>query len=95
MPQIHLHAERAITPVVILPGDRSVRRRSRRFDGGLEPRARSTNGASSATGTVNGVPVSVQVAMMGSPTTGIVIEELLMLGVTALAGRDDGGVRRG
>jgi uridine phosphorylase len=33
------------------------------------------------TGTVEGVPVSVQVTMMGSPTTGIVVEELLMLGV--------------
>ncbi len=34
------------------------------------------------TGTVDGVPVSVQTTMMGAPTTSIVVEELLMLGVT-------------
>ena len=34
------------------------------------------------TGTVDGVPVSVQTTMMGTPTTTIVMEELLMLGVT-------------
>ena len=34
------------------------------------------------TGTVDGVPVSVQTTMMGTPTTSIVMEELLMLGVT-------------
>ena len=33
------------------------------------------------TGTVEGVPVSVQTTMMGTPTTTIVVEELLMLGV--------------
>ena len=32
------------------------------------------------TGTVDGVPVSVQTTMMGTPTTSIVVEELLMLG---------------
>jgi purine-nucleoside phosphorylase len=34
------------------------------------------------TGTVDGIPVSVQTTMMGTPTTTIVVEELLMLGVT-------------
>ena len=69
------------------PATRSGRPRSRRAStAGWRPRARSTPtaGLVGYTGTVNGVPVSVQVTMMGSPTTGIVVEELLMLGVTTL-----------
>ena len=87
MPQIHLHAEPGdYAPVVILPGDPiRATRIAARFDGGLEasrlvdvaPRPRS-----GYTGTVDGVPVSVQTTMMGTPTTSIVVEELLMLGVT-------------
>jgi DeoD family purine-nucleoside phosphorylase len=88
MPQIHLHAEPGdYAPVVILPGDPiRATKIAARFDGGLEA-ARQVNanrGLVGYTGTVNGVPVSVQVTMMGSPTTGIVVEELLMLGVTTL-----------
>lgn len=88
MPQIHLHAEPGdYAPVVILPGD-PVRatKIAARFDGGLEAarQVNSNRGLVGYTGTVKGVPVSVQVTMMGSPTTGIVVEELLMLGVTTL-----------
>lgn len=86
MPQIHLHAEPGdYAPVVILPGD-PVRatKIAARFDGGLEAsrQVNQNRGLVGYTGTVDGVPVSVQVTMMGSPTTGIVVEELLMLGVT-------------
>src|ERR671921_3054807 len=86
MPQIHLHAEPGdYAPVVILPGDpiRATKIASR-FDGGLEAtrQVNSNRGLVGYTGTVEGVPVSVQVTMMGSPTTTIVMEELLMLGVT-------------
>jgi len=86
MPQIHLHAEPGdYAPVVLLPGDpnRSTRIAAR-FDGGLEAAKLVTShrGLLGYTGTVNGVPVSVQTTMMGTPTTTIVVEELLMLGVT-------------
>jgi purine-nucleoside phosphorylase len=88
MPQIHLHAEPGdYAPVVILPGDPiRATKIAARFDGGLEATRQVNNnrGLVGYTGTVNGVPVSVQVTMMGSPTTGIVVEELLMLGVTTL-----------
>ena len=46
---------------------------------GWSPRTAACSGY---TGTVDGVPVSVQTTMMGTPTTSIVVEELLMLGVT-------------
>ena len=88
MPQIHLHAEPGdYAPVVIVPGD-PVRatKIAARFDGGLEAtrQVNANRGLVGYTGTVDGVPVSVQVTMMGSPTTGIVVEELLMLGVETL-----------
>ncbi|MES1239616.1 MAG: purine-nucleoside phosphorylase, partial [Chloroflexota bacterium] len=57
-----------------------------RFDGGLENtrQVNANRGLVGYTGTVDGTPVSVQVTMMGSPTTGIVVEELMMLGVETL-----------
>jgi purine-nucleoside phosphorylase len=86
MPQIHLHAEPGdYAPVVLLPGDPNrATRIAARFDGGLEA-TRLVNehrGLLGYTGTVDGVPVSVQTTMMGTPTTSIVVEELLMLGAT-------------
>ncbi len=86
MPQIHLHAEPGdYAPVVLLPGDPNrATRIAARFDGGLEA-SRLVNehrGLLGYSGKVNGVPVSVQTTMMGAPTTSIVVEELLMLGVT-------------
>ena len=86
MPQIHLHAEPGdYAPVVLLPGDPNrATRIAARFDGGVEGSRLVTShrGLLGYTGTVDGVPVSVQTTMMGAPTTTIVIEELLMLGVT-------------
>jgi DeoD family purine-nucleoside phosphorylase len=86
MPQIHLHAEPGDhAPVVLLPGDPNrATRIAARFDGGLEASRLVTShrGLLGYTGTVDGVPVSVQTTMMGTPTTTIVVEELLMLGVT-------------
>lgn len=88
MPQIHLHAEPGdYAPTVIIPGDPiRATKIAARFDGGLENtrQVNANRGLVGYTGTVNGVPVSVQVTMMGSPTTGIVVEELLMLGVQTL-----------
>lgn len=86
MPQIHLHAEPGdYAPVVLLPGDPNrATRIAARFDGGVEASRLVTShrGLLGYTGTVDGVPVSVQTTMMGAPTTSIVVEELLMLGVT-------------
>jgi purine-nucleoside phosphorylase len=85
---IHLQAEPGdYAPVVILPGDPiRATRIAARFDGGLEStrKVNDNRGLVGYTGSVDGVPVSVQVTMMGSPTTGIVVEELLMLGVETL-----------
>src|SRR5215831_3756907 len=86
MPQIHLHAEPGdYAPVVLLPGDPNrATRIADRFDGGVEASRLVTShrGLLGYTGTVDGVPVSVQTTMMGAPTTSIVLEELLMLGAT-------------
>jgi DeoD family purine-nucleoside phosphorylase len=82
---IHLQAQPGdYAPVVIIPGDPiRATKIAARFDGGLEHtrQVNQNRGLVGYTGTVEGVPVSVQVTMMGSPTTGIVVEELLMLGV--------------
>lgn len=83
---IHVAAEPGdFAPVVLLPGDPNrATRIAARFDGGLE-NARLVSerrGLLGYTDTVDGVPVSVQTTMMGTPTTSIVVEELLMLGVT-------------
>ncbi len=86
MPQIHLHAEPGdYASVVLLPGDPNrATRIAERFDGGVAASRLVTShrGLLGYTGTVDGVPVSVQTTMMGTPTTTIVMEELLMLGVT-------------
>jgi DeoD family purine-nucleoside phosphorylase len=83
---IHLQAEPGdYAPVVLLPGDPNrATRIAARFDGGLEGSrlVSQHRGLLGYTGTVDGVPVSVQTTMMGTPTTSIVVEELLMLGVT-------------
>ena len=85
---IHLHAEPGdYAPTVIIPGDPiRATKIAARFDGGLDnvKQVNANRGLVGYTGTVNGTPVSVQVTMMGSPTTGIVVEELLMLGVETL-----------
>jgi DeoD family purine-nucleoside phosphorylase len=82
---IHLQAQPGdYAPTVIIPGDPiRATKIAARFDGGLENtrQVNANRGLVGYTGTVDGVPVSVQVTMMGSPTTGIVVEELLMLGV--------------
>jgi len=83
---IHVAAEPGdFAPVVLLPGDPlRATRIAARFDGGLD-KARLVSerrGLLGYTGTVDGVPVSVQTTMMGTPTTSIVVEELLQLGVT-------------
>jgi DeoD family purine-nucleoside phosphorylase len=70
--------------VVLLPGDPNrATRIAARFDGGLDNTrfVSEHRGLLGYTGTVDGVPVSVQTTMMGTPTTSIVMEELLMLGV--------------
>jgi len=83
---IHLQAEPGdYAPIVLLPGDPNrATRIAARFDGGLEAArlVSSHRGLLGYTGTVDGVPVSVQTTMMGTPTTTIVVEELLMLGAT-------------
>jgi DeoD family purine-nucleoside phosphorylase len=83
---VHLTAEAGdYAPVVLLPGDPNrATRIAARFDGGLDASrlVSSHRGLLGYTGTVDGVPVSVQTTMMGTPTTTIVMEELLMLGVT-------------
>ena len=86
MTQIHLHAEPGdYAPVVLLPGDPSrATRIADRFDGGLDASrlVNANRGLLGYTGTVEGVPVSVQTTMMGAPTTSIVMEELFNLGAT-------------
>ena len=86
MPQIHLHGEPGdYAPVVLLPGDPNrATRIAARFDGGLEASRLVTShrGLLGYTGSIDGVPVSVQATMMGTPSTSIVVEELIMLGVT-------------
>jgi purine-nucleoside phosphorylase len=86
MPQIHLRAEAGdYAPLVLLPGDPGrATMIAGLFDGGLE-KARLVNQHRSLlgyTGTYSGEPVSVQTSGMGTPSFSIVMEELLMLGVT-------------
>ncbi len=88
MTQIHLRAEVGdYAPLVLLPGDPNrARRVAELFDGGLE-QARLVNdhrGMLGFTGTYKDRPVSVQTSGMGTPSTSIVVEELLNLGATAL-----------
>jgi DeoD family purine-nucleoside phosphorylase len=84
--QIHLHAEPgAYAPVVLLPGDPNrATRMADRLDGGLGATTlvNANRGLLGYTGTLDGVPISIQTTMMGTPTTAIVMEELLNLGCT-------------
>lgn len=86
MSQIHLHAKDGdYAQVVLLPGDPNrATRIAERFDGGLDATrlVNSHRGLLGYTGSVEGVPVSVQTTMMGAPTTSIVMEELLNLGAS-------------
>ena len=86
MTQIHLHAEPGdYAPVVLLPGDPNrATRIAARFDGGLDgdPARERQPGTARLHGQRRRGPVSVQTTMMGAPTTTIVMEELLNLGVT-------------
>jgi DeoD family purine-nucleoside phosphorylase len=90
MPQIHLHAEPGdYAPLVLLPGDPNrARRIAERFDGGLDGDStrlvNENRGMLGYTGTVSGVPVSVQTTGMGTPSISIVVEELLRLGAKRL-----------
>lgn len=88
MPQIHLHAEPGdYAPFVLLPGDpgRATTIASH-FDGGLAGTrlVNDNRGMLGYTGTVSGRPVSVQTTGMGGPSIGLVVEELLRLGVRQL-----------
>lgn len=84
--QIHLHAEPgAYAPVVLLPGDPNrATRMAARLDGGLDGTTlvNANRGLLGYTGTLSGVPLSIQTTMMGTPTTSIVVEELINLGCT-------------
>lgn len=82
MAQIHLRAEEgAYAPLVLLPGDPNrVRRIAERFDAGSARQVNDHRGLLGVTGTFRGVPVSAQATGMGTPSTSIVVEELLRLG---------------
>ena len=100
MTQIHLRAEVGdYAPLVLLPGDPNrATRIAEMFDGGLE-QARLVNdhrGMLGYTGTYQGKPVSVQTTGMGTPSTSIIVEELLNLGVKRLVRvGTTGGIGRG
>ena len=86
MPQIHLRAEEGdYAPLVLLPGDPNrARRISERFDSESARQVNDHRGLLGFTGTYNGTPVSVQTTGMGTPSTSIVVEELLRLGAKRL-----------
>lgn len=86
MPQIHLRAEDGdYAPLVLLPGDPNrARRIADRFDEGSVRQVNDHRGLLGFTGTFGGVPVSVQTTGMGTPSTSIVVEELLRLGARRL-----------
>lgn len=81
---IHIHASDAdLAPVVLLPGDPG---RAERIAARLEGAVcyNRHRGLLGFTGTYRGVPVSVQTTMIGAPSTAIVAEELVQLGVRTL-----------
>ena len=86
MPQIHLRAEEGdYAPLVLLPGDPNrARRISERFDAGSVRQVNEHRALYGFTGTVGGIPVSVQTSGMGTPSLSIVVEELLRLGARRL-----------
>lgn len=83
---IHLRAEPGdYAPHVLCPGD--PRRASYIAEHFFDPGARQVNterGLLGYTGTFDGAPISVQTTGMGCPSSGIVFEELIMLGATRL-----------
>ena len=86
MPQIHLRAERGdYAPLVLMPGDPGrATMMAGLLDGGVD-NARLVNKHRSLlgyTGTYHEKPVSIQTSGIGTPSFSIVMEELLMLGVT-------------
>ena len=83
---IHLRAEPGdYAPNVLCPGDplRAEYIATTFFDPGAR-RVNSERGLLGFTGTYEGKPISVQSTGMGSPSAGIVFEELIMLGATRL-----------
>ena len=86
MPQIHLRAERGdYAPLVLMPGDPGrATMMAGLLDGGVD-NTRLVNKHRSLfgyTGTYHDKPVSIQTSGIGTPSFSIVMEELLMLGVT-------------
>ena len=83
---IHLRAEPGdYAPAVLCPGD--PRRATYIAETFFDPGARLVNeerGMLGYTGTFEGRPISVQSTGMGTPSAGIVFEELVMLGATRL-----------
>jgi 5'-methylthioadenosine phosphorylase/purine-nucleoside phosphorylase len=83
---IHLRAEPGdYAPNVLCPGD--PRRAKYIAETFFEPGFRLVNeerGMLGFTGTFEGAPISVQSTGMGCPSSGIVFEELIMLGATRL-----------
>jgi len=100
MTQIHLRAETGdYAPLVLLPGDPNrATRIAELFDGGLDA-SRLVNdhrGMLGYSGTYQGKPVSVQTTGMGTPSTSIIVEELLNLGVKRFVRvGTTGGIGRG
>lgn len=83
---IHLRAEPGdYAPAVLCPGD-PLRARyiaETFFDPGFR-QVNAERGMLGFTGTFEGAPISVQTTGMGCPSSGIVFEELIMLGATRL-----------
>ncbi len=83
---IHLRAEPGdYAPHVLCPGD--PRRATYIAETFFDPGFRQVNaerGLLGYTGTFEGAPISVQTTGMGCPSSGIVFEELIMLGATRL-----------
>lgn len=83
---IHLRAEPGdYAPNVLCPGD--PRRATYIAETFFEPGFRQVNaerGLLGYTGTFEGAPISVQTTGMGCPSSGIVFEELIMLGAARL-----------
>lgn len=83
---IHLRAESGdYAPAVLCPGD--PRRATYIAENIFDPGARLVNqerGMLGYTGTYGGQPISVQSTGMGTPSAGIVFEELVMLGARRL-----------
>ena len=83
---IHLRAEVGdYAPQVLCPGDprRATYIAETFFDPGFRM-VNSERGLLGYTGTFEGAPISVQTTGMGCPSSGIVFEELIMLGATRL-----------